>query len=139
MGYMGRFCEIVFDMIRVSYDEVWHLRQRSHNQLTCEYYEIWFDWKDPNDMVFRNIFSHFLNPKGTTLASLDKRTHFTSKPAKNQVKWRKTRETSDAIFLKNQDKPFKHHHYHHLLFYDRFHRVRSSVFVCDKNLVRMPP
>ena len=28
--------------------------QRGHNQLTCEYYEVWFDWKDPNDMVFRN-------------------------------------------------------------------------------------
>ena len=38
--------------------------QRSHNQLTCEYYEVWFDWNDPNDMVFRNIFSHALQPNG---------------------------------------------------------------------------
>jgi len=38
--------------------------QGGHNQLTCAYYEVWFDWKDPNDMVFRNIFSHFLNPNG---------------------------------------------------------------------------
>ena len=36
--------------------------QRGHNQLKCEYYEVWFDWNDPNDMVFRNIFSHALNP-----------------------------------------------------------------------------
>ena len=36
--------------------------QLGHNQLTCEYYEVWFDWNDPNDMVFRNIFSHALNP-----------------------------------------------------------------------------
>jgi len=36
--------------------------QRGHNQLTCEYYEVWFDWNHPNDMVFRNIFSHALNP-----------------------------------------------------------------------------
>jgi hypothetical protein len=36
--------------------------QRGHNQLTCEYYEVWFDWNDPNDMVFRNLFSHALNP-----------------------------------------------------------------------------
>ena len=35
--------------------------QRGHNQLTCEYYEVWFDWNDPND-IFRNIFSHALNP-----------------------------------------------------------------------------
>ena len=38
--------------------------QRGHNQLKCTYYEVWFDWKDPNDMVFRNIFSHFLNSNG---------------------------------------------------------------------------
>ena len=38
--------------------------QRGHNQLTCEYYEVWFDWNDPNDMVFRNIFSHALQPNG---------------------------------------------------------------------------
>ena len=38
--------------------------QLGHNQLTCEYYEVWFDWNDPNDMVFRNIFSHALNPNG---------------------------------------------------------------------------
>ena len=38
--------------------------QRGHNQLTCEYYEVWFDWKDPNVMLSRNIFSHALNPKG---------------------------------------------------------------------------
>jgi len=38
--------------------------QRGHNQLTCEYYEVWFNWKDHNDLVFRNIFSHFLNPNG---------------------------------------------------------------------------
>ena len=36
--------------------------QRGHNQLTCEIYKVWFDGKDPNDMVFRNIFSHALNP-----------------------------------------------------------------------------
>ena len=35
--------------------------QRGHNQLTCEYYEVWFDWKDPNDLLFRNMFSRFLN------------------------------------------------------------------------------
>jgi len=38
--------------------------QRGHNQLTCEYYEVWFDWNDPNDMVFRNLFSYALNPNG---------------------------------------------------------------------------
>ena len=32
-----------------------------HNERTCEYYEVWFDWKDPNDLLFRNMFSHFLN------------------------------------------------------------------------------
>ena len=37
---------------------------RGHNQLICELYEVWFDRKDPNDMVFRNIFSNFLNPNG---------------------------------------------------------------------------
>jgi len=36
--------------------------QRGHNQLTCEYYEVWFDWNDPNEMLFRNLFSHALNP-----------------------------------------------------------------------------
>jgi len=35
--------------------------QRGHNQLTYEYCEVWFDWKDPNDMVFRNIFTNALN------------------------------------------------------------------------------
>ena len=29
--------------------------RRGHNQLTCELYEVWFDWNDPND-IFRNIF-----------------------------------------------------------------------------------
>ena len=38
--------------------------QLGHNQLTCEYYEVWFDSNDPNDVVFRNIFSHALNPNG---------------------------------------------------------------------------
>ena len=38
--------------------------QLGHNQLICEYYEVWFDWRDSNDLVFRNIFSHFLNPNG---------------------------------------------------------------------------
>ena len=38
--------------------------QRGHNQLTCEYYEVWFDWKDPNDMVFRNLFTNALHPNG---------------------------------------------------------------------------
>jgi len=32
-----------------------------HNERTCEYYEVWFDWKDPNDLLFRNMFSRFLN------------------------------------------------------------------------------
>ena len=32
-----------------------------HNERTCEYYEVWSDWKDPNDLLFRNMFSHFLN------------------------------------------------------------------------------
>ena len=74
--------------------------QRGHNQLTCEYYEVWFDWNDPNDMVFRNLFSHALNRTGTALARLDNFCDFTSKPAKNQGKWRKTRETSRCNFLK---------------------------------------
>ena len=26
--------------------------QLGHNQLTCEYYEVWFDWNDPNDMGY---------------------------------------------------------------------------------------
>ena len=38
--------------------------QRGHNQLTCEYYEVWFDWNDPNDMIFRNIFTNALQPNG---------------------------------------------------------------------------
>ena len=38
--------------------------QRGHNQLTCEFYEVWFDWKDPNDMVFRNLFTNALHPNG---------------------------------------------------------------------------
>jgi hypothetical protein len=38
--------------------------QRGHNQLTCEFHEVWFDWNDPNDMVFRNIFSHALQRNG---------------------------------------------------------------------------
>ena len=38
--------------------------QRGHNQLTCEYYEAWFDWKDFNDMVFQNLFTNALNPNG---------------------------------------------------------------------------
>ena len=38
--------------------------QRGHNQLTCEFYEVWFDWNDPNDIVFRNIFSHALQRNG---------------------------------------------------------------------------
>ena len=29
----------------------------------------------------------------------------------------------DAIFLKNQDEAFKHNHYHHLFFRDRFYCV----------------
>ena len=38
--------------------------QRGHNQLTWEFYEVWFDWNDPNDTVFRNLFSHALQPNG---------------------------------------------------------------------------
>jgi hypothetical protein len=36
--------------------------QRGHNQLTCEYCEVWFNWNDPNDMVFRNLLTNALNP-----------------------------------------------------------------------------
>ena len=60
---------------------------------------------------------------GTALARLDNLCEFTSKTAKNQGKWRKHVERRDAIFLKNQDRAFKHHHYHHLLFRDRFYCV----------------
>ena len=38
--------------------------QRGHNQVTCEYYEVWFDWNDPNEMVIRNLFTNALNPNG---------------------------------------------------------------------------
>ena len=38
--------------------------QRGHNQLTCAYYEIWFDWNDSNDRVFGNLFTNALNPNG---------------------------------------------------------------------------
>jgi hypothetical protein len=38
--------------------------QRGHNQLTCAYYEVWFDWNDPNDRVFGNLFTNALNPNG---------------------------------------------------------------------------
>ena len=38
--------------------------QRGHNQLTCAYYEVWFDWNDRNDMIFRNLFTNSLNPNG---------------------------------------------------------------------------
>ena len=71
---------------------------------------------------YSEISSRMLsNRTGTVLARLDNRTDFTSKPAaKIQPKWRKTRETRDEIFLKNQDRAFKHHQYHHLFFCDRF-------------------
>jgi len=38
--------------------------QRGHNQVTCAYYEVWFDWNDPNDRVFGNLFTNALNPNG---------------------------------------------------------------------------
>jgi len=86
---------------------------------------------------YSEIPSHIFSIQtGTALTRLNKRSDFTSKLAKNQGKWTKHAELRDGIFLKNQDGAFKHHHYHHLFFYDRFHRVRSSVFVCDNNLTR---
>jgi len=50
---------------------------------------------------YSEISSHMLSIRtGIALARLDKITDFTSKPAKNQGKWRKTRETSRCNFLK---------------------------------------
>ena len=42
---------------------------------------------------------------------------------KTRVNGAKHAKRRDAIFLKNQDKAFKHHHYHHLFFRDRFYCV----------------
>ena len=50
---------------------------------------------------YSEISSHMLSIRtGIALARLDKITDFTSKPAKNQGKWRKTRETPRYNFLK---------------------------------------
>ena len=74
--------------------------QLGHNQLTCEYYEVWCDWNDSNDMGYSETSSHMLSiPTGTALAGIDNFCDFTSKPAQIQGKWRKTRPTSRCNFL----------------------------------------
>jgi hypothetical protein len=50
---------------------------------------------------YSEIFSHMLsNRTGMVLAGINNFCEFTSKPAKNQGKWRKTHETSRCNFLK---------------------------------------
>ena len=75
---------------------------------------------------YSKISSRMLsNRTGTALARLDNnRTDFTSKPAKiHSLNGAKHAKRRDGIFLKNQDRAFKHHQYHHLFFCDRFFLV----------------
>ena len=73
---------------------------------------------------YSEISSRMLSiPTGTALAGIDNFCDFTSKSAQIQGKSRKHAQRRDATFLKNQDKAFKHHHYHHLFFRDRFYCV----------------